>query len=695
MNLFSLFIDLDMDTTNFNTKASGVLSTLKTLGNQLGGTSGKKGLTSQSILFGNMLSTALIRAGDSLFSMGKNAAKTGIEYEQRMSEVQAVSGATAEEMADLDRLAREMGAQTKFSATEAADALYYMGQAGWNADQMIAGLPGIMNLAAASGEKLGRTSDIVTDALTAFGEPASEAQRFADVLAVVAAKTNTDVAQMGNAFSYVAPVAGALGYEIEDVAVALGIMANSGVKASKAGTALRGLFSNLASPTGPVSAAMADLDVALADDKGNMYSLLDLLTQTRESFNGLDDANKHLFATKYSSIDYFDPDQFDFIGDQYRALYEVSEGLSEEQKAGYAASIAYKTGMSGLLAIVNATDEDLNQLIEDIYGAEGAAEDMATIMMDNVAGSMEETSGALETLGLNLFDLVKEPFQAVVDDATAGVNALNSALISGDTSGLGRWLDTIGEKGAQGLEDGVNGAIGAFNSLFDTDVEEIPWLSEATMSALGNLSLFLTDAANASQLLVKTVVDFTKENPFFTEAINALGLAFFGLNHPLGLVVAAVALLVTNWESVKTAVGGAWLETKSFLGATYENKVKPIVDALAASFETLWNAIVKAGNAIADFFGIEVDPNFKGGTSYDPTPPELGPTSWSDFNPGITTDGGEVFGPKRQTGGVTVNQYITSPTRSAVDLQQEAARQLQNLYYGGKITNAAPTLSNR
>lgn len=694
MNLFSLFIDLDMDTTNFNTKASGVLSTLRTLGNQLGGSSGKKGLTSQSILFGNMLSTALIRAGDSLFSMGKNAAKTGIEYEQRMSEVQAVSGATAEEMADLDRLAREMGAQTKFSATEAADALYYMGQAGWDSGEMIAGLPGIMNLAAASGEKLGRTSDIVTDALTAFGEPADQAQRFADVLAVVAAKTNTDVAQMGNAFSYVAPVAGALGYEIEDVAVALGIMANSGVKASKAGTALRGLFSNLANPTGPVSKAMYDLDVALADDKGNMLSLLDLLTQTREAFNGLDDANKHLFATKYSA-GMHDPSEYESGYDEYMALFGMSEGLSEEQKAEYASKIAYKTGMAGLLAIVNATDKDLNQLIEDIYGAEGAAEDMATIMMDNVAGSMEETSGALETLGLNLFDLVKEPFQSVVDDATAGVNALNSALISGDTSRLGRWLDTIGEKGAQGLEDGVNGAIGAFNSLFDTDVEEIPWLSEATMSALSNLSLFLTDAADASQLLVKTVVDFTKENPFFTEAITALGLAFFGLNHPLRLVAAAVALLVTNWGSVKTAVGGAWLETKSFLGATYENKVKPIVDALAASFETLWNWIVKAGNAIADFFGIEVDPNFKGGTSYDPTPPEFGPTSWSDFNPGISTDGGEVFGPKQQTGGVTVNQYITSPTRSAVDLQQEAARQLQNLYYGGKITNAAPTLSNR
>ena len=188
---------------------------------------------------------ALLPASAAITALGVAAVKTGADFDSSMSQVAAVSGATGDDFDKLREKAREMGAKTKFSASEAADAMNYMAMAGWKTEDMLNGIEGIMNLAAASGEDLATTSDIVTDALTAFGLTAADSGHFADILAAASSNANTNVSMMGETFKYCAPVAGALGFSAEDTAEAIGLMANSGIKASQAGTALRTIMNNL------------------------------------------------------------------------------------------------------------------------------------------------------------------------------------------------------------------------------------------------------------------------------------------------------------------------------------------------------------------------------------------------------------------------------------------------------------------
>lgn len=320
-------------------------------------------------IFSNLATDAIQAAGGTL----KNAAQTGIDFEASMSKVRAVSGATAQELEDLTALARDYGASTVFSSSECADALNYMAMAGWNVEQMTNGLPGILNLAASAGEDLGTTSDIVTDALTAFGMKAEESAHFADILAIASNKSNTNVSMMGDTFKYVAPVAGALGYSAEDVAVAVGLMANSGIKASQAGTSLRAILSNLTEPTDKQAAAMETLGISLTDSEGNMKTLDQVMQDMRGSFTD----------------------------------------LSEAEQASYASIIAGQEGMSGLLAILNASDTDFTNLKNAIYDCDGACDSMAKTMTDNVDGELKELESMAEELQLTLYDM----FQPMLKDA--------------------------------------------------------------------------------------------------------------------------------------------------------------------------------------------------------------------------------------------------------------------------------------
>ena len=215
------------------------------------------------------------------------AIKTAADFDAQMSKVKAISGATEDEFAQLESKAREMGKQTKYSATESGEAFEYMAMAGWKTEDMLNGIEGIMSLAAASGEELGTTSDIVTDALTAFGLSASDAGRFSDILASAATNANTNVSMMGQSFKYVAPVAGSLGYSVEDVAIALGLMANSGIKADMAGTSLRNMFQRMAKPTKESEKAMYRLGLSMYDDEGKMYSFREIMDQLRASFQNI------------------------------------------------------------------------------------------------------------------------------------------------------------------------------------------------------------------------------------------------------------------------------------------------------------------------------------------------------------------------------------------------------------------------
>ena len=227
---------------------------------------------------------ALMPLSAAAAGIGAGIIKTTADFDAAMSKVAAVSGAAGDDFDALRSKAREMGETTKFTASESAEAMNYMAMAGWKTEQMLGGIEGIMHLAAASGEELGTTSDIVTDALTAFGMKAEESGRFADILASAASNANTNVAMMGESFKYVAPVAGSLGYSAEDVAVALGLMANSGIKADMAGTSLRNMFQRMAKPTKESAMAMERLGLSLADEEGRMYSFREIMDQLRGSF---------------------------------------------------------------------------------------------------------------------------------------------------------------------------------------------------------------------------------------------------------------------------------------------------------------------------------------------------------------------------------------------------------------------------
>lgn len=339
-----------------------------------------------------LLQSPLVAAGVTI-SAGAGIAdtvKTYADFEAAMSEVKAISGATSEEFAQLTEKANQMGAVTKFTASESAEAFKYMAQAGWDAKEMMDGIEGLMSLAAASGEDLGTTSDIVTDALTAFGMAAKDSGRFADVMAMAANATNTDVAKMGDTFKYVAPVAGALGYSIEDTAVAIGLMANNGIKASQAGTSLRSLLTNLTHPVGQAADAIEELDISITNADGSVKPLSQTLQELRSKFSA----------------------------------------LSEAERAQYAAMLAGQEGMSGLLAIVNASEQDFASLTDQINNSSGAAEEMADIMMDNLAGKFELFTGSLDSMKLSLGEKFKPYLMEALDWLTDKVPDVENALLT-------------------------------------------------------------------------------------------------------------------------------------------------------------------------------------------------------------------------------------------------------------------------
>lgn len=323
-----------------------------------------------------------------ILAAGTAAVKTASDFDSSMSKVAAVSGATGEELDELRKKAREMGSKTKFSASEAADAMNYMAMAGWKSKEMISGIDGIMNLAAASGEDLATTSDIVTDALTAFGLTSKESGHFADILAAASSNANTNVSMMGETFKYAAPVMGAMGYTAEDAAIAIGLMANSGIKASSAGTSLRGILTNLAAPTDKVAKAMNDVGVSLDDGEGNMLSFREVMVQLRKGFCGLQISTEDYAKEEARLNQLFENGELTEkqYNKQMDDLINKTFGAEGALKAQAASAIAGKNAMSGLLAIVNASDEDFEKLINSVDNCDGSSLRMAETMQDNLGG---------------------------------------------------------------------------------------------------------------------------------------------------------------------------------------------------------------------------------------------------------------------------------------------------------------------
>lgn len=329
-------------------------------------------------------------AVDKIKDFGKACISAGMDFDSQMSTVAAISGATGEEFEILRAKAQEMGATTAFSATESAQAMEYMAMAGWKTTDITNGLAGVMNLAAASGEDLATTSDIVTDAMTAFGMSADQSTYFADVLAQTATNANTNVGMMGETFKYVAPLAGAMGYNIEDMSAAIGLMANAGIKGSQSGTSLRNIITNLASPTDTVAGAMDDLGISLTDSDGKTKSFGETLSDLRISFADLD----------------------------------------EVQKTQYASAIAGKEGMSGLLALINSSDEDFDKLTDSIKNCTGASEKMAEIRLDNLEGDVTLFKSALEGAQIAISDKLTPVLRNLVKKATDWLPTVQDKLLS-------------------------------------------------------------------------------------------------------------------------------------------------------------------------------------------------------------------------------------------------------------------------
>ena len=227
-----------------------------------------------------------------LQDFAKSAFSEMVEFEDGMNRAGAIAKSSADELAALTEKAKEMGRTTKFSATEATKALQYMGMAGWDSQQMMDGLEGIMNLAAASGEDLASVSDIVTDALTAMGLKASDSAHFADVLTAATLNSNTTVGMLGEAFKYAAPVAGALNYKIEDLTLALGLMANAGIKGAQAGTSLRTSLTRMSIAPGQVAVEMEKFGISMYNADRTAKPLSQLMVEIREKFRGLDEQTK-------------------------------------------------------------------------------------------------------------------------------------------------------------------------------------------------------------------------------------------------------------------------------------------------------------------------------------------------------------------------------------------------------------------
>ena len=412
----------------------------------------------------------LQKAGDKISGVGKSLMplsmaaagigagiiKTTADFDASMSKVAAVSGAAGEEFDALRAKAREMGATTKFTASDAADAMNYMAMAGWKTEQMLDGVNGIMSLAAASGEDLATTSDIVTDALTAFGMKAEDSARFADILAAASRNANTNVSMMGESFKYVAPVAGSLGYSAEDVSIALGLMANSGIKASMAGTSLRNMFQRMAKPTKESAAAMDRLGIELYDNQGQMYSFRDIMDQLRKSM-----ANINISIEDYNAeLDMLDAQLEDGTLTEKKYHDAIDElnlqlmGAEGAEKARAAAMLGGARAMSGLLAIANATTEDYEKLtsaIDDSSQAfaktedgivplnealasgktiieeySGAAEAMAATMQDNAAGQFEIFKSQVQELAISLGDILMPTINAIIGHLQGFMDVLNS-----------------------------------------------------------------------------------------------------------------------------------------------------------------------------------------------------------------------------------------------------------------------------
>ncbi len=442
------------------------------------------------------------------------AAKKGMDFEAQMSKVGAISGASASDLQKLTDKAKEMGIKTKFSATEAGQAFEYMAMAGWKTGDMMNGVSGIMNLAAASGEDLGTTADIVTDALTAFGMSAKDSGEFADVLAQASSNANTNVGLMGETFKYVAPVAGSLGYSAKDTAIAIGLMANSGIKASQAGTSLRAGLTNLVNPTDKIKASMDKYGISIKDSHGKMKSFRQVMVDLRNKLGGLDKATQ----------------------------------------AATVSQIFGKEAMSGWLAIINASPQDFDKLTNSIDNSSGAAQKMADKMNDNLKGQLTLLMSSLESMGIAFYEKFKKPLTEAVKGITDALNVLVSKLNNGD---LDNAIQTIGLLASTLGTTLV--VIKGYNKVMGIVEAFKAWKKATEGLTLAQKILNITMVSNPLGLIIALIAGLVAGFIYLWNTSEGFRNFWIGM-----------------WEGIKEAVGAAWEGIKGFFNETIPNTLESV-----------------------------------------------------------------------------------------------------------------------
>ena len=512
--------------------------------------------------------TKLLPVTAGVVGLGTAAVKTAADFDSAMSKVAAVSGATGKDLDALRDKAREMGSKTKFSASEAAEAMNYMAMAGWKTEDMLSGIEGVMNLAAASGEDLATTSDIVTDALTAFGLSAKDSGHFADILAAASSNANTNVSMMGETFKYCAPIAGALGFSAEDTAEAIGLMANAGIKGSQAGTALRTIMNNLSGDVKICGSSIGEVTVATTNADGSMRDLSDILADCRTAFSG----------------------------------------LSESEKAAAAESLVGKNAMSGFLALMNAGEADINKLSSAIDNCDGCAAGMAETMNDNLAGQLTILKSQLQELAISFGELLMPAIRTIVGWIQKFVDWLNSM-----DEGTRKVIVTIALVAA--AIGPVLIIVGKVISAIGTIMTIIPKLAGVINAAKGVIAAFnAVCAANPYVLIIAAIVALVAAFIYLWNNCEEFRQFWIDLWESIKEIAVAVwealkEFFTAAWEAIKTTAVTVWNAIKDFFTGLWEcikNIFTTVVNAISTFLTNAWNAIkntvTTVFNAIKTFF---------------------------------------------------------------------------------------------
>ena len=524
--------------------------------------------------------------------LGTAAVKTAADFDSAMSRVAAVSGATGSDFDSLRDKAREMGAKTKFSATEAADAMNYMAMAGWKTEDMLSGIEGVMYLAAASGEDLATTSDIVTDALTA-----ADSGHFADVLAAASSNANTNVSMMGETFKYCAPVAGALGFSVEDTAEAIGLMGNAGIKASQAGTSMRSIMTNLTGDVKLSGAAIGDVTIATTNADGSMRSLSAILADCRVAF----------------------------------------AGMTEAEKANNAEALVGKNAMSGFLALMNAAPEDIEKVSGAVNNCKDAAKNMADTMQDNLEGQLTILKSQLQELAISFGDLLMPAVRSIVSGLQGMVDVLNAmpdgvkrvimivALLAAALGSvlivIGKTLSAIGTimTWAPKLAGAISAVKGAFAALSATMMANPIAIVIAAIAALVAAFIYLWNTNEEfrqfwirlwNEIKEVAVQVWTAVSQFLVSAWNGIrntavavwnGIRDFfsglwaGIKTLFTTVVTAIStFLVGAWNGIRATVMAVWNAISAFLGSVWngiKSVITNVVNGIRTFLQTAWNGI--------------------------------------------------------------------------------------------------------